>query len=515
MRFLNLLSDKTDQELQLFLESKESEVYPSLNDIKVLNVFFIKDKELIVNNFLLNDKEKVLLINILDININFLYENRIFYKIIRCSDFVLVASYENFNINTDELLQITESIPKETFYNNLYLNQELKTNKNYNNLLIDFIDKIEPKLKSVYYSYNVLKSIVLFNESVEDRLKYNNFIFENISGITNKNLENMSNLLYELRNYFNSEVQIFVQKIMEENTKKDFYEIMVLPSTTKKLSLSDDELILKELVSNINLLKIFIENTNIQNKKRRLKFTKLVEDVRHFFHQTVNIITMLSLKLLNKVIVKEQEKQQVLKDNDFFIELYESVIIRITKFEKQLQELKLISLNKEDITINLKLVTAMDIIKYFKLIDNKKEFIYKNKLNEIYVIFDVENYDLIFKIDYEKILEAIETLLQNAYEELSEKQLELDYTYEKLVKISITNDDNFIYISVIDNGRGISEENRQKIFEKYFTTGKTEGSGIGLAAVSRIMELLKGEVELKTKLGEGSEFILKIPRNIN
>lgn len=45
----------------------------------------------------------------------------------------------------------------------------------------------------------------------------------------------MSSLLYELRNYFNNEVKLFVENIIKENTNKDFYEIMVLPSTMEKL----------------------------------------------------------------------------------------------------------------------------------------------------------------------------------------------------------------------------------------------------------------------------------------
>ena len=81
---------------------------------------------------------------------------------------------------------------------------------------------------------------------------------------------------------------------------------------------------------------------------------------------------------------------------------------------------------------------------------------------------------IIIKIDYEKILEAIETLLQNAYEELSEKEIELETNYEKNVIIKIYTDNNEVCFSVKDNGRGISEENKNKIFEKYFTTGKRD-----------------------------------------
>lgn len=514
MTVLNLLDttiNKNNENINSFLNTIEPKLLVSTNDLKISKLYFINNKKEIIENITINDDEKNVLCNVLEININFICENNKIYKIKRTSDFTLVILYEIININFEDLLNISED--KNQNFEEIILNNELKKEKNYNNLLIDFINKIEPKLKSVLYSYNTLKIIKLFKENIEERNIYNKFIFEYVSNNTNKNLENMSSLLYELRNYFNNEVKLFVENIIKENTNKDFYEIMVLPSTMEKLSKSNEETIVKELNSNINLLKVFIENTDIKNKQNCLEFTKLVEDVRHFFHQTINIITMLSLKLLNKVISKEIEKNSIIKDNLFFLDMFESVIIRILKFEKQLQELKLISQNKDDIVLNERCITITDIIKYFKLVDNKKEFLYKEKINEINLKFNVENYNLIIKIDYEKILEAIETLLQNAYEELSEKEIELENNYEKNVEINIYTDDTNLYITVKDNGRGVSEENKKRIFDKYFTTGKRDGSGIGLAAVAKIMDLLKGEIELKTKINEGSEFILKLPKN--
>ncbi len=65
-------------------------------------------------------------------------------------------------------------------------------------------------------------------------------------------------------------------------------------------------------------------------------------------------------------------------------------------------------------------------------------------------------------------------------------------------------------ISIRDQGPGIPDEIREKIFDLYFTT-KAGGSGIGLAMTYRILQLHHGSVEVQSILGQGSEFSLRIP----
>ena len=61
-----------------------------------------------------------------------------------------------------------------------------------------------------------------------------------------------------------------------------------------------------------------------------------------------------------------------------------------------------------------------------------------------------------------------------------------------------------------DEGPGIAEEIREKIFDLYFTT-KAEGSGIGLAMTYRILQLHHGSIEVQSNQGRGAEFALRIP----
>ncbi|MGA9068622.1 MAG: ATP-binding protein [Terracidiphilus sp.] len=65
-------------------------------------------------------------------------------------------------------------------------------------------------------------------------------------------------------------------------------------------------------------------------------------------------------------------------------------------------------------------------------------------------------------------------------------------------------------LRVSDEGPGIPEEIREKIFDLYFTT-KSEGTGIGLAMTYRILQFHHGSVEVQSITGSGAEFLLRIP----
>jgi signal transduction histidine kinase len=68
----------------------------------------------------------------------------------------------------------------------------------------------------------------------------------------------------------------------------------------------------------------------------------------------------------------------------------------------------------------------------------------------------------------------------------------------------------FAILRVTDQGVGIPDDVREKIFDLYFTT-KVGGSGIGLAMTYRILQLHHGNIEVQSKVGRGTEFRLRIP----
>ena len=70
--------------------------------------------------------------------------------------------------------------------------------------------------------------------------------------------------------------------------------------------------------------------------------------------------------------------------------------------------------------------------------------------------------------------------------------------------------DNTVEIAVVDNGPGIPPDQRERIFEAYFTT-KPKGTGLGLASARHNVEVYGGSIHVESELGKGARFILVLP----
>jgi signal transduction histidine kinase len=82
------------------------------------------------------------------------------------------------------------------------------------------------------------------------------------------------------------------------------------------------------------------------------------------------------------------------------------------------------------------------------------------------------------------------------------------------ITISAKQRGGFITVSVKDDGIGMSEETKSRIFEKFYqadTSHSGKGNGIGLNIAHRIATLARGEIQVESKLGKGSEFIVRLP----
>ncbi|NOY93238.1 MAG: HAMP domain-containing histidine kinase [Deltaproteobacteria bacterium] len=79
------------------------------------------------------------------------------------------------------------------------------------------------------------------------------------------------------------------------------------------------------------------------------------------------------------------------------------------------------------------------------------------------------------------------------------------------VSLSASGHGPLLRLVVADDGAGMDEHLRERVFDPYFTT-KEEGSGLGLSLVQSLVGRMKGEVLLETRLGHGSRFVISLPR---
>ncbi|MGB7353273.1 MAG: ATP-binding protein [Acidobacteriaceae bacterium] len=78
------------------------------------------------------------------------------------------------------------------------------------------------------------------------------------------------------------------------------------------------------------------------------------------------------------------------------------------------------------------------------------------------------------------------------------------------LSVRLSEDSRWATIRIRDQGEGIPDEIRARIFDLYFTT-KKEGSGIGLAMTYRIVQMHHGQIDVESKSGSGTTFVLRLP----
>lgn len=127
-----------------------------------------------------------------------------------------------------------------------------------------------------------------------------------------------------------------------------------------------------------------------------------------------------------------------------------------------------------------------------------------------------KNLDL--NINLEKILfKGDEDLVQQLWINLLENAIKFSEDGGE-ISVVLKNLEDDVIIKISDTGIGISEESQKRIFEKFYqgeTSRSRVGNGLGLAIVKRIIEICKGDIEIDSNIGEGTTFIIRLPKYVD
>ncbi|MBN2040709.1 MAG: GAF domain-containing sensor histidine kinase [Spirochaetes bacterium] len=145
----------------------------------------------------------------------------------------------------------------------------------------------------------------------------------------------------------------------------------------------------------------------------------------------------------------------------------------------------------------------------------------RHDVYDIALIIKVQESDFIFG-NTSQILESLYNLLDNSYEAIEEKKRYyknkgIDLTFDPVIIVKLRETQNSYIIEAYDNGIGIQQENKNKIFAPYFTTKssyKTKSKpGIGMFVMGRIIEEIhNGKIWFESEYLAGTTFYLELPR---
>lgn len=229
------------------------------------------------------------------------------------------------------------------------------------------------------------------------------------------------------------------------------------------------------------------ENLLDENKRLRSTYIKEKKDLEEYFllwtHQIKTPITVANL-ILNK---KSDPDTKKLKEEIFYIEEYTNMAINYIKLTDRATDMD---------------IEKVDLDRLIKTLLKKYSLIFINKR----ISLDYKDTKVEVLTDSKLLSIMIEQILSNA----------LKYTEDG--KITISFDKEKSTLSIMDTGIGIRDEDLVKIFDRGYSgfNGRVnhKSSGLGLFLVREISKILKLRVEVKSKLGQGSEFLIIFPANL-
>lgn len=274
--------------------------------------------------------------------------------------------------------------------------------------------------------------------------------------------------------------------------KKDKEEAQTLALRIQQEATSKLELKVKERTEALSKANEHLQLTLETNKLQ----TEIIEhknaELDSFFYRISHdlkgpISSALGVTLLAQLDVKDTLALEYFKRQQTQLERLSDIIKGLVKLTK---------LNDEDLQT--------------KMIDFDK------MINECILSFNsLVNFP---KVKFKKEIDAdIEfysewTLLNGILQNLIENAIKYAGDDNPWVRINIRRESGWVTIQVEDNGQGIPPEHQERIFDMFFRATENEnGTGLGLYILKRSVDRLKGTIEIKSEVGVGSTFTVRLP----
>lgn len=238
------------------------------------------------------------------------------------------------------------------------------------------------------------------------------------------------------------------------------------------------------------------------------------ERVRHYRHQIKTMLSGISTLALKEELEEELESEEIELSNEYILNELSISIERAYRLLRQSQ--MIIGINKKKERFKASRLVTLKPVEQMLTRFQKNLSAYRYKMNTINIHFKYEidtQYEDFF--DIPKIEEILLILIENASEELGEKSMRTNESFKPIISLSIRIISKRFIIEIIDNGRGIAPDVKERIFDAYFTKGKTQGSGIGLSVVKEFAKRNGGIVEVFDNPYDKEGTMIRLETKIN
>jgi signal transduction histidine kinase len=225
--------------------------------------------------------------------------------------------------------------------------------------------------------------------------------------------------------------------------------------------------------------------SELELSRRMAAIGRLTSGVGHEVKNPINSIVV-HLELLRSKVGGEATAARHLEIIQSEIQRLDRVVQTLVDFSRPV-ELKLMDQDMRQIVSSVLMLASAGLESY-----------------NVTVVSQLPNYPVMVKVDADLLKQALLNVVLNGAQAMADGGE---------LSVRLTEDGRSATIKVQDHGEGIPEEIRPRIFDLYFTT-KREGSGIGLAMTYRILQLHHGQLDVESKVGEGSTFTLSVPASV-
>lgn len=238
----------------------------------------------------------------------------------------------------------------------------------------------------------------------------------------------------------------------------------------------------------------------VRDMTEERKMDKLREDfianVSHELRTPISMMQGYSEAIVDDIAQTDEEKKEMAKV------IYDESL-RMGRLVNEL--LDLARMEAGHILLSVELI---EIEPYLNRIIRKFHGLAKEKEVELSVRLQTE--EPFFRFDPDRIEQVLTNLIDNAIRHVPDSAS---------IEISGRMDERGLYMEVSDQGPGIPEEDLPFLFERFYKADKSRtrgrsGTGLGLAIAKNIIDAHRGNIAVKSKLGQGTTFSFFIPRNI-
>lgn len=224
-----------------------------------------------------------------------------------------------------------------------------------------------------------------------------------------------------------------------------------------------------------------------QEKRNQEKFVITGRIARVIAHEVRNPLT----NILLAVGQYRQDEVPSVEDSNLYLDIIERNCTRINVLVTELlQSTRMLELNMQEYPAN-------EVVKKALVLSQDRL-----QLNGIRLLEHYMEEEAVLLVDEEKMNIALLNLLINAVEAMTPGT--------GVLTVSTQMAQGKVLIRIGDNGAGIPEENKSKLFDPFYTS-KAKGTGLGLTSTQNIILNHKGTIQVESALGEGALFTITLP----